>query len=125
MLLGNCCSVLPPKSYTKSYTVLNMNADYLPILQAMDNMNNEPNGQNFEPLLRELRELKEEIKNQKQITSSDIAEGIFRGIMKVIGILFLIYIALYFITFLFYAGMKFESNSPTPTITATPESPTP
>lgn len=88
-------------------------------------MNNEPNNQNLEPLLRELRELKEEIKNQKQITSDNIAKGVFTGMMKVIGILFMIYIALYFITLLVGIHFKSISNSPTPTITLTPESPTP
>ncbi len=102
-----------------------MNADYLPILQAIDNMNNKPNDQNLEPLLLELRELKEEIKNQKQITSDDIARSVTKGIMKVIYRLLLAYSALYFITLLVGFHLKSISNSPTPTITLTPESPTP
>lgn len=54
----------------------------------------------LEALRRELRELKEEIKNKQQITSSDIATGVAGGIMNVIGNLILFSLGLVFIVLL-------------------------
>ncbi|MEH2450436.1 hypothetical protein [Nostoc sp.] len=100
-------------------------------------MNNDPNDRDLEQqqsqgtnsevteleaLRSELRELKEEIKNKQQITSSDIAGGVAGGIMKVIGTFVGLYFILGFIVILFsaFTSNPNKDNSPSPTITLPP-----
>ncbi|MEH2448355.1 MAG: hypothetical protein V7K18_22040 [Nostoc sp.] len=101
-------------------------------------MNNDPNDRDLEQkqsqetnsevteleVLRfELRELKEEIKNKQQITSSDIAAGVAGGIMKVIGTFVVgLYFVLGFSIILFSAFITNpnKDNSLSPTITLPP-----
>lgn len=72
----------------------------------------------LEALRCELRELKEEIKNKPQITSGDIAAGVARGIMYVIGTFVMLYLALVFIIFLVSAVTSGINNSPRPSVTS-------
>lgn len=100
-------------------------------------MNNDPNDRDFEQqqyqgansevreleaLRSELRELKEEIKNKQQITSSDIAQGVAGGIMKVIGTFVGLHFVLVFIALFFLAVISNldKHNSPSPSITLSP-----
>ncbi|MEH2249194.1 hypothetical protein [Nostoc sp.] len=100
-------------------------------------MNNDPNDRDLEQqesqgansevteleaLRSELRELKEEIKNKQQITSSDIARGVAGGIIKVIGTFVGLYVVLGFIVILFsaFTSNPNKDNLPSPTITLPP-----
>lgn len=76
----------------------------------------------LEALRRELRELKEEIKNKKQITSDDIAGGVAGGIMKVIGTFFVLYCAFACIVLVVgvFTSSFPEKKSPSPSITLPP-----
>ncbi|MGV0104976.1 hypothetical protein NSTCB13_03681 [Nostoc sp. DSM 114160] len=70
----------------------------------------------LEALRSELRELKEEIKNKQQITSSDIAKGVAGGIMRVIITFVILYFALAFIVLFFTAVTNiYQENLPSTT----------
>lgn len=97
-------------------------------------MNNDPNNLNsqqqqssqsanpesteLEALRHELRELKEEVKNKQQIiTSEDIATGVVKGIMRIIGTIIMLYFGFVFIAILYTAVVSSgDDNSSPPSV---------